>query len=222
MDWVSTVRHIIGWGAAVLLVVSLVGTVLLIALFFLLGGVCGCTVVGPPQAVFEYEVVDRDDRPDALEITHDGGDSLSTERLYVVANARFRAIDGNVGGNRMTWRELGHEPSRVSAGDSVLIEPAAPGTTIHGATFDIRWWGENTDGELAWLIIDRWNRDATPALNGSTADADTPVPSLPPPDDPSVRTPTSADDGPTNESNATTEDQQLSEIGSVPRHNPER
>ena len=222
MDWAPTIRRVIKRSAAVLFAISLIGTVLLVALFFLLGGVCGCTVVGPPQAVFEYDVIDRGDRPDALEITHEGGDSLSTEKLYVVANARFRAVDGNVGGNRMTWRELGHSSSRVSAGDSVLIEPAAPVTPIHGATFDVRWWGENSESELAWLILDRWNSDATPALNGSSHGGDTPVPSLPPPGDPSVRTPTSTDDGSINGSNATTGERHLSEWRVVPRHYPER
>lgn len=222
MDWAPTIRRVIERSAAVLFAVSLVWAVLLVALFFLLGGVCGCSIRGSPYASFDYDVVDRDDRPDALEITHEGGDSLSTEKLYVVANARFRAIDGNVGGHRLTWRELGHSSSNVSAGDSVLIEPAAPGSTIHGATFDVRWWGENTEGELAWLILGRWNRDATPALNSSASDADTPVPSLSPPGDPSVRTPTSTDDGSINESNATTGERRTSERGVVPRHYPER
>lgn len=204
MGWVPRIDP--AWDRAVPVLFALGGVLIVLPaiLFFVLGGVCGCSVIGPPQAAFEYEVVERDGQPDALEITHDGGDSLASEQLYVVANTRFRAVDGDIGaGHRFTWQALGHNETRVSAGDQILIEPAGPRNNIHMATFDVRWWGEFPDEKSTWRLLDRWNPDATPALSGSDPEAETPVPSLPPPDSSPVRTSDPTDGGSLNGSNAT-------------------
>lgn len=205
MDWGPLNNVVVDRVIKVLFVVVGIAMVLPIVLFFLLGGVCGCSILMAPQAAFEYAAVERDGRPDALEIVHHGGDSLSTEQLYVVANVPFRAVDGDPkSGHRLTWRELGHDEPTVSAGDRVLIESAEPGSTIRGGTFDVRWWGENPDGELTWVVLERWNADATPALSESTPDADTPVPSLPPPSNTTDQTPAPTDREATNGSTTIT------------------
>lgn len=124
--------------------------VLLIALYLFVGSSCGCSKHLGPQVAFQYEVVEREGRPDGLNITHYGGDSASNERLYVAADVRFRAASGeSATDDSLSWTELGDEGAEVTPGDSVLIELSGPERDLYAATFDVVWWGPDLDGELA-------------------------------------------------------------------------
>ena len=147
------VRTVLGIGVVVVAVVS----ILLIALFILVGTSCGCSKHVGPEVAFQYEVVEHEGHPDRLNITHYGGDSALNKRLYVTADIRFRAASGqSATSNRLSWKELGDEGEEVTAGDSVLLEPSDPELDLYAATFDIVWWGSGFDGELVRVTVGRW------------------------------------------------------------------
>ena len=146
---------------------------LLIAGEFILGLGCGCSKAWWPVASFEFDVIERDDHPDRLRIIHDGGDAATSEQLYIEADIPFRAIDSDAtAGDRLSWRDLGHDGVEVAAGDRVLLEPIDPNRSIYEATFDIRWLGENFDGESEWATLGRWegeDRQSTPTPHATIA-----------------------------------------------------
>ena len=175
----------VNWGRlvrrAVKLLVGAVGTVvvvlilLLVGLTLLLGSGCGCTIQQGPLMQFEFEIIERSDRPDGLRIVHDGGDSAPSAELYVTAEIAFRAIDdGSRPAMELTWAELGFQNETVSTGSSIAVEPAKPDRSIYETPFRVVWKGVTEDGDPVTATLGLWER--TDLYEPSTPNAHTLVP----------------------------------------------
>ena len=141
-----------------------IGVILMVAITVILAAVIGTFVLGlgdqvgntAPQASFTFDYADNTDGADVLEITHDGGDSISDAALAVTSDTTFQQGDGNTttdaGATSVGLDESsattpwGQTDGEYAAGDTFAITADTPGTTsLDGATVRVVWSAEGGD-----------------------------------------------------------------------------
>ncbi|MFB6182911.1 MAG: type IV pilin [Haloarculaceae archaeon] len=133
-----------------------IGVILMVAITVILAAVIATFVLGLGQQVsqsaprasftFDYQNNDPANAPhsDALNITHDGGDSIKAPRLTISSDVAFTgARDGHGVGittatKSATFDQIYHfgTDSKISAGDTADIESGASGAGTNAAQFD--------------------------------------------------------------------------------------
>ena len=129
-------------------VAPVIGVIVMVVITVILAAVIGTFVLGlggqvsstAPQASFTFELSNSDQN---VEITHDGGDSISSDDLNVTSTRDFhKAGDGGSADNStLSFNELG-APSDVTAGTNVEIQSDGVFT---GETVRIVWQDPNSD-----------------------------------------------------------------------------
>jgi flagellin-like protein len=113
-----------------------IGVILMVAITVILAAVIGTFVLGlgdqvqstSPQASFNFDFTDNDaGTSDELDVTHDGGDSISANELaFAVSGATADDDNGDsyavdVNGLNNQWSEIGSSGD-VAAGSSVTLD----------------------------------------------------------------------------------------------------
>jgi flagellin-like protein len=105
-----------------------IGVILMVAITVILAAVIATFVLGlgeqvsetAPQASFEFDFEGSSGNPGNLDVTHDGGDTITAKNLYIrgtVSNTgSWDSLPGSYGAN-----------SEISAGNSVTLSSVAAG-----------------------------------------------------------------------------------------------
>ena len=128
-----------------------IGVILMVAITVILAAVIGTFVLGlgdqvqstSPQASFNFEFTDAGGTDDQVLITHDGGDSISSDQITIVSSENFDDPDdaSPADTGSATWTALnGGTTTDVSAGSSEAINgSSAAGNELNGATVRVTW-----------------------------------------------------------------------------------
>ena len=101
-----------------------IGVILMVAITVILAAVIGTFVLGlgdqvqttAPNAQFNFDYTSGEDPDPSLKITHDGGDGIDGEELY---------LSGDVEETDQNWQNAGY--TTVRAGASVTIDRGSQG-----------------------------------------------------------------------------------------------
>ncbi|WP_411964182.1 type IV pilin [Haloferax sp. YSMS24] len=139
-----------------------IGVILMVAITVILAAVIGTFVLGlgdqvgdtAPQASFAFDY--NQSTGDHLNITHESGDSINSDRLKVSTGVPIYGIaegDDNGAANSRTWSALnGNNTVDVQAGSSVTIEP--DGDSLHDQTVRIVW---TSDSGSTSATLQKWS-----------------------------------------------------------------
>jgi flagellin-like protein len=131
-----------------------IGVILMVAITVILAAVIATFVLGlgqqvsqsAPRASFSFDYTDGTDGADhdALNITHDGGDTIRAERLTVSSTVDFADQTGSDLGSSASFDEIESSigpASDISAGQRIDIESAstADADDFSAATVDVIW-----------------------------------------------------------------------------------
>lgn len=124
-----------------------IGVILMVAITVILAAVIGTFVLGlgdqvgntAPQASFGFDY--NQSSADYLNITHESGDSISSEQLDISTGVEITNEDGLTGAKTQSWTDLHGSTVDVQAGSSVTIQPAG-GETLADQTVRIVWTDE--------------------------------------------------------------------------------
>ena len=141
-----------------------IGVILMVAITVILAAVIGTFVLGlgdqvqstSPQASFAFDYTDA--TADSLAITHDGGDSITEDRLSVVIAGATgtNTVDGAHEANALGVTE----DADVSAGTTMTADDASvdDGTTmdldLSGASVRVTWVSESGDNSAT---LGKWS-----------------------------------------------------------------
>jgi flagellin-like protein len=111
-----------------------IGVILMVAITVILAAVIGTFVLGlgdqvsqtTPSASFQFDYDRNENINDTLTITHNGGDTLSTNEVTITANDGFRLNDSDAspdwnGDGSVPWANVSSSGSDISAGSSATI-----------------------------------------------------------------------------------------------------
>lgn len=129
-----------------------VAVVLLVAVTVVLAAVIGGFALGfdgaagtTPTAQFGFEARELSGQPDELLVTHENGDSIPNDELYITADVPVQDEDGSPSGDRVSWYDAakdsggGPRGAAVESGDSVLVEPPDADGELEDKTFRVVW-----------------------------------------------------------------------------------
>ena len=141
-----------------------IGVILMVAITVILAAVIGTFVLGlgdqvqttAPQASFNFDYTDG--TADALEITHDGGDSITTANLAATISG---GSDADITTDQAwDFSTLGVTATDTTAGTTATVDEtqlSATTTTdldLSGATVRVVWSGENGDSSAT---LGKWS-----------------------------------------------------------------
>ncbi|ELZ96762.1 flagellin-like protein [Haloferax mucosum ATCC BAA-1512] len=138
-----------------------IGVILMVAITVILAAVIGTFVLGlgqqtatAPQASFSFDYNQSGD--DFLNITHESGDQINSDRLNVTAGVKIYGTaeaDASNAAETRTWTALnGGSEVDVKAGTSLTIKPES-GSSLHNQVVRIVWnseSGENSATLRKW------------------------------------------------------------------------
>jgi flagellin-like protein len=131
-----------------------IGVILMVAITVILAAVIGTFVLGlggnvesAPQAQLTFEYVDINDGTagnDVVEITHDGGDSITNTNIDVTIAGNL-AYDDGADGSGFSSDSVTTWPATVTAGDTLVIDE--DGTDEFGDGDEVRviWQSPSSD-----------------------------------------------------------------------------
>jgi flagellin-like protein len=142
-----------------------IGVILTVAITVILAAVIGTFVLGlgdrvsilTPSASFSFDYTNQDPGNDTLEISHNGGDTISGSGLSLSASG----VTGNDTTAELNTSEDFWGSSDVSAGTSVLLDgddfnssSATNTVELDGATVRVVWSAESGDSSA---VLGTWN-----------------------------------------------------------------
>ncbi|WP_396611912.1 type IV pilin [Haloferax sp. S1W] len=135
-----------------------IGVILMVAITVILAAVIGTFVLGlgeqtetAPQASFSFDYVD-DGSSDNLTVTHDSGQSISSDRLNLSSSSDFEyytggSLDGTSNSSK-TFADM-EVTGDVTAGTSVKV-----GGDFNSATFRVIW---TADSGSTSATLQKWS-----------------------------------------------------------------
>jgi len=132
-----------------------IGVILVVAITVVLAAVVGTFALGlgesqdtAPQSSWKTDYTDGS--PDTLELSHESGDAMESDRLFVV-------VSGASSGNGKTSVDTLVTESEVSSGSTIVIDDTNFGGSLDlsGATVRLVWEDEDTDDQAdsATLLV---------------------------------------------------------------------
>ncbi|KAB1198463.1 MULTISPECIES: type IV pilin [Haloferax] len=125
-----------------------IGVILMVAITVILAAVIGTFVLGlgdqvgntAPQASFSFDY--NDSSADYLNITHESGDAINSDRLEVTTGVNISSTDVALGSeSSYTWTDLGGSTVDVKAGSQITI--FGDTETLDDQTVRIVWTDES-------------------------------------------------------------------------------
>jgi len=136
-----------------------IGVILIVAITVILSAIVGSFALGlgesqdtAPQSSWKTDYTDGS--PDELILTHESGDPMDPDRLYVIISGSPTA--GADGKYQLSGATLG-VTSEVEAGDEVTIDGNVDsGLDLSGATVRLVWEDEDTDDQADSATLLKW------------------------------------------------------------------
>ncbi|MFC7076956.1 type IV pilin N-terminal domain-containing protein [Haloarcula halophila] len=125
-----------------------IGVILMVAITVILAAVIASFVLGlgdqtqnaTPQASFSFDY--ETGSPNSLSVTHDGGDTINGDELYIRGRLSGSATNAN-----LQWSNFGGGGTEVSAGQGITIDGTGPASAAPDGTYDIRVIYESAEGD---------------------------------------------------------------------------
>lgn len=134
-----------------------IGVILMVAITVILAAVIGTFVLGlgdqvqqtSPNAQFNFDF-DNDAGNEALEVTHDGGDGINTDELFLRG-------DVQVNGTDFSWGANGVSDDVVRAGTGVIVNTVDTDDTY-------QWDGGYQEGDTVRVVWEDADSDRSSTL----------------------------------------------------------